>query len=228
MNQWGQRGWWHCEKIRIKGGKGITAAGRITRGFTKPSAISTLTRSQLWLRSDLGLVNKPTGSTSCPPHTPSTPSWSTVNNALPSYTACPLYHPLHSRHLFTCPCWRFSFPTPSVHGSLAHSSWTPPLLCLDIVPYSLRHLTMTPDVCYLPFYWSLLLLLWSLILPEPQACLATVTFGFWRNPEVAGNGGSGGWKRWTTTISAECGMQPDRGVEGVGCFGCAVTRGRER
>ena len=23
-------------------------------------------------------------------------------------------------------------------------------------------------------------------------------------------------------------MRPDRGVEGVGCFGCAVTRGRER
>ena len=23
-------------------------------------------------------------------------------------------------------------------------------------------------------------------------------------------------------------MRPDRGVEGVGCFGCAVTGGRER
>ena len=32
---------------------------------------------------------------------------------------------------------------------------------------------MTPDICYLPFYSSLLLLLWSPILPEPQARLTT-------------------------------------------------------
>ena len=31
------------EKIRIKEVKGITVAGRITRGFTKPSAVSTYT-----------------------------------------------------------------------------------------------------------------------------------------------------------------------------------------
>ena len=49
----------------------------------------------------------------------------------------------------------------------------PPLLCLDIVPYSSRHLAMTPNVRYLPFYSSLLLLLWSLILPKPQAHLTT-------------------------------------------------------
>ena len=35
-------------------------------------------------------------------------------------------------------------------------------------------------------------------------------------------------RQWTTTISVGCSMRPDRGVEGVGCFGCAVTGGRER
>ena len=48
-----------------------------------------------------------------------------------------------------------------------------PSVCLDIVPYRSRHLTTTPDVRCLPFYSSLLLLLWSPILPEPQARLAT-------------------------------------------------------
>ena len=38
-----QRGRWRREKIRIKEDKGIMAARRITRGFTKPSAISTYT-----------------------------------------------------------------------------------------------------------------------------------------------------------------------------------------
>ena len=132
-----------------------------------------LTRSQLRPRSDLGLVNRPTGSTSRPPHAPSTPSRSTAINALPSHTARPPSHPPHSRHPFACSSRRFLCPSPSVRGSLAHSSRKPPLLCLDIVPYSLRHLTMTPDVRYPHFYSSLLLLLWSPILPEPQARLAT-------------------------------------------------------
>ena len=65
------------------------------------------------------------------------------------------------------------FPTSSVRGSLAHSSRTPPSLCLNIVPYRSRCLAMTPNVRYLPFYSSLLLLLWSPILPKPQAPLAT-------------------------------------------------------
>ena len=43
MNQLEQRGQWRHEKIRIKEVKGITAAGRITRGFIKPSAVSTYT-----------------------------------------------------------------------------------------------------------------------------------------------------------------------------------------
>ena len=43
VNQLEQRGQCCCEKIGIKEGRGITAAGRITRGFTKPSAISTYT-----------------------------------------------------------------------------------------------------------------------------------------------------------------------------------------
>ena len=43
VNQQEQRGRCHREKIRIKEDKGITAAGRITRGFTKPSAVSTYT-----------------------------------------------------------------------------------------------------------------------------------------------------------------------------------------
>ena len=58
-------------------------------------------------------------------------------------------------------------------GSLAHSLWTPPSLCLNIIPYCSWCCAMTPKVCYLPFYLSLLLLLWSLILPEPQAHLTT-------------------------------------------------------
>ena len=49
----------------------------------------------------------------------------------------------------------------------------PPLLCLNIIPYHSQCLAMTPDICYLPFYSSLPLLLWSLILSEPQACLTT-------------------------------------------------------
>ena len=49
----------------------------------------------------------------------------------------------------------------------------PPSPCLDIIPYSSRRLATTPDIRYLPFYLSLLLLLWSPILPEPQARLAT-------------------------------------------------------
>ena len=49
----------------------------------------TLTRSQLRPRSDLGLVNKPTGSTSRPPHAPSTPSRSTTIDTLPSHTVRP-------------------------------------------------------------------------------------------------------------------------------------------
>ena len=81
-----------------------------------------VTHSQLWPRSDLGLVNKPTGSTSRPPHAPSTPLRSTTNDALPSHTACPPYHPLHSRHPFACSRQRFLFPTSSVRGSPAHSS----------------------------------------------------------------------------------------------------------
>ena len=132
-----------------------------------------MTRLQLWPRSNLGLVNKLTSSTSCLSHAPSTLLQSTVIDALPSHTACPPYHPPHSRHPFACPCQRFLFPTSSVRGSLAHSLQTPPSLCLDIVPYSSRRLATTPDVCYLPFYSSLLLLLWSPILPEPQAHLAT-------------------------------------------------------
>ena len=43
MNQLEQRGRLCCEKIRIKEDKGIMVAGRITRGFTKPSAISMYT-----------------------------------------------------------------------------------------------------------------------------------------------------------------------------------------
>ena len=132
-----------------------------------------VTRSQLRPRSDLGLINKPTGSTSRPPHAPSTPSQSTAIDALPSHTARPPYHPPHSHHPFACPRRRFSFPISSVRGSLAHSSRTPPSLCLNIVPSSSRRLAMTPNVHYLPFYLSLLLLLWSPILPEPQAHLAT-------------------------------------------------------
>ena len=38
------------------------------------SMIAPVTHSQLQLRSNLGLVNKPTGSTSRPLHAPSTPS----------------------------------------------------------------------------------------------------------------------------------------------------------
>ena len=132
-----------------------------------------VTRSQLQPRSDLGLVSKPTGSTSRPPHAPSTPSRSTAINALPSHMAHPPSHPPHSRHPFACPRRRFLFPSPSVRGSLAHSSRTPPSLCLDIVPYSSRCLATTPDVRYLPFYLSPLLLLGSPNLPEPQAHLAT-------------------------------------------------------
>ena len=136
-----------------------------------------MTRSQLRLRSDLSLVNKLTGSTSRPPHAPSTPSRLTVINTHPSHTACPPCHPPHSHHPFVCSRRRFLFPTSSVRGSLAHSLRTPPSLCLDIVPYSSRRLATTPDVHYLPFYSSLLLLLWSPILPEPQAHLATpITF----------------------------------------------------
>ena len=48
-----------------------------------------VTHSQLRPRSDLGLINKLTSSTSCPPHAPSTPSQSTANDALPSHTAHP-------------------------------------------------------------------------------------------------------------------------------------------
>ena len=58
-------------------------------------------------------------------------------------------------------------------GSLAYSSRTPPSLCLDIVPYHSRCLATTPSVRYPPFYSSLLLLLWSPILPKPQARLTT-------------------------------------------------------
>ena len=47
----------------------------------------TVTHSQLRLRSNLGLVNKPTGSTSRSSHAPSTPSRSTMIDALPSHTA---------------------------------------------------------------------------------------------------------------------------------------------
>ena len=61
----------------------------------------------------------------------------------------------------------------SVCGSLTHSSRTPPSLCLNLIPYRSRRLATTPNVRYPPFYLSLLLLLWSLILPEPQARLAT-------------------------------------------------------
>ena len=43
VNQQEQRGRQCHEKIMIKMVKGITAAGRITRGFTKPSAVSTYT-----------------------------------------------------------------------------------------------------------------------------------------------------------------------------------------
>ena len=43
VNQQEQRGQCCREKIRIKEDKGITVAGRITRGFTKPSAVSTYT-----------------------------------------------------------------------------------------------------------------------------------------------------------------------------------------
>ena len=43
MNQLEQRGRCRHEKIRIKEDRGIMAAGRITRGFTKPSAVSTYT-----------------------------------------------------------------------------------------------------------------------------------------------------------------------------------------
>ena len=43
VNQLEQRGQCCHEKIRIKEGRGIMVAGRITRGFTKPSAISTYT-----------------------------------------------------------------------------------------------------------------------------------------------------------------------------------------
>ena len=132
-----------------------------------------VTRSQLRPRSDLSLVNKPIDSTSRPPHAPSTPSRLTANDALPSHTARPPYHPPHSRHPFACSCRRFLFPTSSVRRSLAPSSRTPPSLCLDIIPYSSRHPTMTPNIHYLPFYSSLLLLLWSPILPEPQARLTT-------------------------------------------------------
>ena len=132
-----------------------------------------LTRSQLRPRSDLSLVNKPIDNTSYPLHASSTPSRLTAIDALPSHTARPPSHPPHSRHLFVCPRRRFSFPTSSVCGSLAHSLRTPPSLCLDIVPYSSRHPAMTPNIRYLPFYSSLLLLLWSPILPEPQACLTT-------------------------------------------------------
>ena len=85
----------------------------------------------------------------------------------------PPCHPPHSHYPFAYSSRRFLFPTPSVCGRLAHSSRTPPSLCLNIVPYRSRRLAMTPSVRYLPFYSSLLLLLWSLILPEPQARLAT-------------------------------------------------------
>ena len=161
---------------------------------TGPSS-RMLTRSQLQPQSDLGLFNKLIGSTSRPLHAPSTPSRSTANNTLPSHTAYPPSHPPHSCNLLACPHRRFLFPTSSVRGSLAHSlwkpctlivealhthrgslahsSWMPPSLCLDIIPYSSRCPAMTPNVRYLPFYLSLLLLLWSPILPEPQACLAT-------------------------------------------------------
>ena len=43
VNQQEQRGQCRHEKMKMKGGKGIMAAGRITRGFTKPSAVSTYT-----------------------------------------------------------------------------------------------------------------------------------------------------------------------------------------
>ena len=132
-----------------------------------------MTRSQLRPRSDLGLVNKPTGSTSRPLHAPSTPSRSTAIDALPSHTARPPSYPPHSRHPFACSHQRFLFPTSSVRGSPAHSSRMPPSLCLDIVPYRSQHPATTPNVRYPPFYLSLPLLLWSPILPEPQARLAT-------------------------------------------------------
>ena len=132
-----------------------------------------MTRLQLRPQSDLGLVNKPTGSTSRPPHAPSTPSRSTAIDAHPLHTARPPYYPPHSRYPVACPHRRFLFPTSSVCGSLAYSSRMPPSLCLDIVLYCSRRLATTPNVRYLPFYSSLLLLLWSPILPEPQARLAT-------------------------------------------------------
>ena len=58
-------------------------------------------------------------------------------------------------------------------GSLAYSSRMPPSLYLNIVPYCSRCLATTPSIRYPPFYSSLLLLLWSPILPEPQARLTT-------------------------------------------------------
>ena len=110
----------------------------------------TMTRSQLQPQSDLGLVNKPTGSTSRPPHAPSTPSRSTAIDAHPSHTARPPYYPPHSRYPVACPHRRFLFPTSSVCGSLAHSSRMPPSLCLDIVLYRSRRLAM-PRHRSLPF-----------------------------------------------------------------------------
>ena len=95
------------------------------------------------------------------------------NQRSPLAHSSPPYHSPHSHYPFACPRRRFSFPISSVRGSLAHSSRKPPSLCLDIVPYSSRRLATTPNVHYLPFYSSLPLLLWSPILPEPQARLTT-------------------------------------------------------
>ena len=61
-----------------------------------------VTCSQLQLRSDLGLINKLTGSTSRPPHAPSTPLRSTAIDALPLHIARPPYYPPHSRNPFAC------------------------------------------------------------------------------------------------------------------------------
>ena len=70
------------------------------------------------------------------------------NRCSPLAHSSPPYHPPHSHHPFVCPRQRFLFPISSVCRSLAHSSQIPPSLCLDIVPYSSRRPTMTPDVCH--------------------------------------------------------------------------------
>ena len=118
-------------------------------------------------------------------------SWSCqqANQQHLMFIAHPLYpitidHKQHSPLTYSSPSIPSSSLSPSIHMSLS-KVLVPHLFCLQkphtlitnasiaMSQHRLQHLAMTPEIHYLPFYSSLPLLLWSPILPEPQACLAT-------------------------------------------------------